>query len=115
MRRSALASSAVLVLGLAASAFAQGPSAAKTPTIDQSLETFSVNSPQISPDGKRVIYEQTRTNWETNAFDTELWIADAATGERHLLTTRAGSSSSAAWSPDGQWIAFLSDRPAAIK
>jgi dipeptidyl aminopeptidase/acylaminoacyl peptidase len=103
------------MLGFAASAFAQGPSSAKTPTIDQSLETFSVNSPQISPDGKRVIYEQSRTNWETNAFDTELWMADTATGERHLLTTRAGSSSSAAWSPDGQWIAFLSDRPAAIK
>jgi dipeptidyl aminopeptidase/acylaminoacyl peptidase len=103
------------LFALAAAAIAQQPASSKTPTIDQSLETFNVNSPQISPDGKRVIYEQSRTNWENNSFDTELWIADAATGQRHLLTVRAGSSSSAAWSPDGKWIAFTSDRPAALK
>ena len=116
MRRSAPAAAGVILLACAASLFAEAPAnSAKTPTIDQSLETFSVNSPQISPDGKRVIYEQSRTNWDTNSFDTELWIADTATSERHLLTVRAGSSSSAAWSPDGRWIAFLSDRPAALK
>jgi dipeptidyl aminopeptidase/acylaminoacyl peptidase len=115
MRSTALAVPTVVVLALATIAAAQTPASSKTPTIDQSLETFSVSSPQISPDGKRVVYEQSRTNWESNAFDTELWIADTATGERHLLTARAGSSSSAAWSPDGKWIAFLSDRPAAMK
>jgi dipeptidyl aminopeptidase/acylaminoacyl peptidase len=47
-----------------------------------------VSSPEISPDGKRVIYEQSRTNWESNSFDTELWIADAGTGELHLLMSR---------------------------
>ncbi|UWZ85309.1 S9 family peptidase [Occallatibacter riparius] len=103
------------LLALATVAAAQTPPSTKTPTIDQSLETFSVNAPQLSPDGKRVIYEQSRTNWENNSFDTELWIANADGTERHLLTVRAGSSSSASWSPDGQWIAFLSDRPAALK
>jgi dipeptidyl aminopeptidase/acylaminoacyl peptidase len=114
MRRSHFLA-ALCTLALGATGAAQAPAPSKTPTIDQSLETFSVNSPEISPDGKRVIYEQSRTNWENNSFDTELWIADAATGERHLLTVRAGSSSSADWSPDGKWIAFLSDRPAALK
>ena len=104
-----------LVVSLAASVFAQKQSTAKTPTIDQSLETVSVNSPKISPDGKRVIYEQSRTNWESNAFDTELWIADAATGDRHPLSLRGSSSTDAAWSPDGRWIAFLSDRPGSLK
>src|SRR5580658_8003435 len=74
----------------------------------------SVSSPQISPDGKRVIYEQSRTNWDGNAFETDLWLAYAATGERHPLTVAAKSSSDARWSPDGRWIAFLSDRPAPI-
>ncbi len=84
----------------------------KAPTIDQSLEMRSVGGPQISPDGSRVVYEETRTNWEANAFETDLWLADVATGESHLLTVAAKSSTGAAWSPNGSWIAFLSDRVA---
>ena len=67
------------------------PANAKVPTIDQSLEMYGVGSPKISPDGRRVVYEQTRTNWDANAFETDLWIADVATGERRQLTT-AGHS-----------------------
>ena len=92
---------------------AQTP-AVKVPTIDQSLEMYSVGSPKISPDGKRVVYEQTRTNWDANAFETDLWIADVATGERHPLTTTGHSCNSAEWSPDGKWIAFASDRPGSL-
>ena len=93
---------------------AKTPTLAHTPTIDQSLEMFSVSSPKISPDGRHVIYEQARTNWESNAFETDLWLANVATGERHLLTVAAKSSNSAEWSPDGRWIAFLSSRPAPL-
>jgi dipeptidyl aminopeptidase/acylaminoacyl peptidase len=87
----------------------------RTPTIDQSLEMHSVASPHISPDGKHVVYEQTRTNWDTNAFDTDLWIADTMTGAAHRLTMPSGSSNNAAWSPDGRWIAFVSARPGQLK
>jgi len=86
----------------------------KAPTIDQSLEMHTVSAPKISPDGKRVVYEQSRTNWEANAFETDLWLANVANGERHLLTTAVKSSSNAEWSPDGRRIAFLSDRPAPL-
>jgi dipeptidyl aminopeptidase/acylaminoacyl peptidase len=88
--------------------------ALKPPTIDQSLEMGSVGSPKISPDGKRVVYEQTRTNWDANAFETDLWVADVAKGERHQLTTSGHSCNPAEWSPDGKWIAFASDRPGSL-
>ena len=95
--------------------YAQTTVPTRVPTIDQSLEMHSVGSPRISPDGKRVVYEQTRTDWEANAFETDLWVADVATGETHRLTAMAKSSRDAKWSPDGKWIGFLSNRPAMIK
>lgn len=88
--------------------------ASTVPTIDQSLEWLSALNPKISPDGKRVVYEVQKTNWEENAFERNLWIGDVASGETHALTTAKKSSTNPAWSPDGRWIAFLSDRPGQI-
>ena len=88
--------------------------ASKTPTIDQSLEMKSAFNPKISPDGRRVVYEVQSANWEDNSFDRNLWIADIASGEVRQLTSAKKSSTGADWSPDGKWIAFISDRPAQI-
>src|ERR1700704_41138 len=89
--------------------------ASTTPMIDQSLEWKSAFNPKISPNGKRVVYEVQKANWEENAFDRNLWIVDVATGESHAMTSAKKSSTAAAWSLDGKWIAFLSDRPGQIK
>lgn len=88
--------------------------ASKTPTIDQNLEMKSAFNPRISPDARRVVYEVQSANWEDNSFDRNLWIADIASGEVRQLTSAKKSSTGADWSPDGKWIAFVSDRPPQI-
>ena len=106
---------------LVVTALAQEPektapqAASTTPTIDQSLEWKTAFNPKISPDGKRVVYEVQKANWEENAFERSLWIAEVATDESHALTSAKKSSTNAAWSPDGKWVGFLSDRPGQIK
>jgi dipeptidyl aminopeptidase/acylaminoacyl peptidase len=112
----ALAACGLLVLSAGAqeTGKAAQATASSTPTIDQSLEWKAAFNPKISPDGMRVVYELQKTNWEENAFERNLWIADIAAGESHALTSAKKSSTNAGWSPDGKWIAFLSDRPGQI-
>ncbi|WP_018621274.1 S9 family peptidase [Spirosoma luteum] len=83
---------------------------AQAPTIDQSIAMKSVSNPQLSPNGRWVAYTLTRANWDDNAYDTDIWIANTATGDKFQLTHSKKSNSSPAWSPDGKWLAFLSTR-----
>src|SRR5436190_23323040 len=113
---------AAIVLGLGLllqpGARAQQPSssaaAAKatgTPTIDQLISLKRAGSPTISPNGQWVAYTVRDTNWDDNAYHTEIWLADAKSGELRQLTNHAKkSSTSPTWSPDGTRLAFATDR-----
>ena len=84
--------------------------AAQTPTIEQSLNLKTVATPRISPDGRFIAYVVSETNWDDNSFQTQIWMAMTATGERYQLTHAKKSSSDPRWSPDSKRLAFLSDR-----
>jgi dipeptidyl aminopeptidase/acylaminoacyl peptidase len=85
-------------------------SAATVPTIDESLNMKSVSGAQISPDGRYVAYQVASTNWDENAFVTQIWIASTITGERYQLTSGKKSSTRPQWAPDSHHLAFVSDR-----
>jgi len=80
------------------------------PSIDQILSLERAGSPEISPDGRTIAYTIRRTNWDDNAYETQIWLADVQSGKTRQLTTSKKSSSSSAWSPDGAMLAFTSDR-----
>ena len=80
------------------------------PTVDQILSLKHAGTPEISPDGRWVAYTIRETNWDENAYETEIWLADVRTGASRQLTNAKKSSQSPAWSPDGSKLAFLSDR-----
>jgi dipeptidyl aminopeptidase/acylaminoacyl peptidase len=87
------------------------PAFAQTsPTIDQLVSLKRVASPAVSPDGRRVAYTVRETNWDDNTYDTQIWMADAATGAVRQMTTHKKSSSAPAWSPDGRTLAFACER-----
>ncbi len=111
MRRAFLVSCLILVVLSAGTApVAQTPPSVTAPTIDQLLELKRVGSPAISPDGRFVAYTVRETDWEDDAYETQIWVADVKTGEVRQLTRGDKSSSSPAWSPDGRWLAFSSER-----
>jgi Tol biopolymer transport system component len=70
-----------------------------------------VGDPQISPDGKRVVYQVTSVDLDGNKSSTNLWVADldGKTSPRRL-TTSTKSDRHPRWSPDSSTILFESSR-----
>ena len=82
----------------------------KVPTYDEVINLKRPGGVALSPDGSLVAFTVNETNWDDNAYETEIFLVPAAGGEPIQLTRGKKSSSAPAWSPDGKWLAFSSDR-----
>src|SRR6478672_6013448 len=97
----------LLVAGAAVS-----PAAAGRPMTVADLFAFQrVGDPQISPDGKSVVYQVGTVELDANKTSTNLWVA-AADGKSapRRLTTSTKSDRHPRWSADGKQILFESTR-----
>jgi len=59
--------------------------------------------PQISPDGRTIVYVRRSADVMTDKMQSSLWLIDVASGKQ---TPFAATGSSPRWSPDGSRIAY---------
>ena len=103
----------LLPLLVAAAALAQTPRHALT--LDDLVRFRDVRDPQCSPDGQWVAYTVTTTDPKEDKRDADVWMV-SIDGKRDLrLTSTPENETTPRWSPDGQYLAFLSSRPGKAK
>lgn len=79
-------------------------------TADDLYRFRQISDCRISPDGRQVIYTVQRIERKTEKKHVNLWLAPAAGGQVRQYTSGDQVDSQPRWSPDGQQIAFVSNR-----
>ena len=107
IRHAVFISCIFLLVGLSVSSAENGR---RVPSVDDLLTLKTIGAVQISPDAKWVAYTVGYGDFKQDAFVAQIWIAEVATGRQFQLTRGDKSSTNPRWSPNGEWLAFLSNR-----
>ncbi|MGA8531513.1 MAG: prolyl oligopeptidase family serine peptidase [Acidobacteriaceae bacterium] len=67
-----------------------------------------ISAVRLAPGGAAAVIATETPDWKHNVFSDDLWLWTADGGLRPL--THSGSEKEPRWSPDGKWVAFVSDR-----
>jgi dipeptidyl aminopeptidase/acylaminoacyl peptidase len=70
-----------------------------------------VHDAQVSPEGKWISYTLTTVDRKADKRRSAVWMVNWEGTQDLPLTAESSSDSSARWSPDGKYLAFVSTRP----
>ncbi len=79
-------------------------------TVDDMLAMERIAEPDLSPDGKLVVYALRTTDLDANKGRYDLWLAAVDGSGARRLTTAVENDTAPRWSKDGRAIFFLSTR-----
>ena len=101
----------ILMAGLAVSAAVQGQNTGKRPfTFEDMMALKRIGGPQVSPDGKWVLFSAVHVDLQANKKTPHLWLVPVAGGEARQLTSDPAGEDRGRFSPDGRQIIFTSNR-----
>lgn len=101
----------VLVASLSAQDRPSAQSAEKRGrTFVDDLEQAVVGDPQLSPDGKQILFTIDRADWKQNRRVGHIYRINSDGTNQVQLTFGERGEGGARWSPDGKWIAFTTRR-----
>ena len=79
-------------------------------TIEDLYQLKPVSRPRISPDGQRLAFVVTTIDEHKHEYRSSIWMVSTEGGEAKRFTTGPANTHSPSWSPDGRWLAFVSER-----
>lgn len=87
-----------------------GWAAQRLPQLNDLMQIKTVSEPDLSANGKWIVYTVEESFHHIDPVRNIWQISYDGTGLKQLTHDKENSSYMPKWSPDGQWIAFLSER-----